>query len=401
MRKPSSSYCDSFEKIDRFLTRFQPLWRDKPFDFLELPWKEEFPTLCEWLNSQKLDTLAEWKQNSHCLAREIEQWIPELVETMESTSWPLSTKDKVYPDNHLSTGIPGRKWQQINAFTESLTAEGENWLEWCGGKGFLGRLITQRTNAKVTTLEWQQSLCDQGADYAKQHQLKMDFVQSDAFSADSQQWVKDCDHAVALHACGDLHVTLINHATTAKIPAVSISPCCYHLIQAKVYQPLSEPARGSQLVLSKDDLKLPLQETVTAGNTVRNKRFIEVSFRLGFDLLQRSLLNTDTYLAVPSIKKSLLNEGFEAFCLWAATEKGLSLPENTDFQSFLSKGEKRFYVVEQMETVRTVFRRLLESWLVLDRAMYLQQMGYHVEIGEFCHRSLTPRNILIQARLYP
>jgi hypothetical protein len=44
-----------------------------------------------------------------------------------------------------------------------------------------------------------------------------------------------------------------------------------------------------------------------------------------------------------------------------------------------------------------VFRRAIEVWLVLDRALYLQQQGYHVSVTTFCEKQLTPRNILILA----
>ena len=37
--------------------------------------------------------------------------------------------------------------------------------------------------------------------------------------------------------------------------------------------------------------------------------------------------------------------------------------------------------------------------LLLDRALYLQEQGYHVRLGTFCPHSLTPRNLLISARL--
>ena len=50
-----------------------------------------------------------------------------------------------------------------------------------------------------------------------------------------------------------------------------------------------------------------------------------------------------------------------------------------------------------MELVRHLFRRPLELWLVLDRALFLQEQGYRVELREFCPRHLTPRNILIHA----
>ena len=65
--------------------------------------------------------------------------------------------------------------------------------------------------------------------------------------------------------------------------------------------------------------------------------------------------------------------------------------------SFERAGAARLPVVARMELVRHLFRRPLELWLVLDRALFLQEQGYRVELSEFCPRHLTPRNILIHA----
>ncbi|KKD62055.1 SAM-dependent methyltransferase [Grimontia sp. AD028] len=390
--------AERFTQLDRLLSSYTSFWQGVPFDCLDLPWRESHPELCEWLDTQSLDELESWKADPAALSKVLSKWLPD-AETLVGLSAVATPKSNDVPcDAHWSTGVPGRKWSQISTFTSAVIGgEGERWLEWCAGKGYLGRILAVTKNAKVTSLEWQQALCEDGQAYADKHKLPMQFVQGDAFAKESRQLVESCDHAVALHACGDLHVTLLRHAVEAKPTSVSVSPCCYHLIQSKQYQPLSSLAKASELSLSKHDLKLPLQETVTAGQTVRNKRFIEVSFRLGFDALQRRLSKTEKYLPVPNVQKSLLNEGFEAFCCWAAEQKGITLPKDVQFDDFLKIGESRFHTVEKMETVRTLFRRPLEIWLVLDRALYMTENGYHTDISTFCSRELTPRNLLIHA----
>ncbi|MNY82370.1 hypothetical protein D3C86_2244270 [compost metagenome] len=47
--------------------------------------------------------------------------------------------------------------------------------------------------------------------------------------------------------------------------------------------------------------------------------------------------------------------------------------------------------------MRGLFRRPLEVWLLLDRALYLQEQGYAVRLGTFCDYRLTPRNLLLLA----
>ena len=73
------------------------------------------------------------------------------------------------------------------------------------------------------------------------------------------------------------------------LAAISLSPCCYHRIRSEHYQPLSTAGRASVLRLGSPELRLPLQETVTAGQRIRRLRDREQIWRLGFDLLQRSV----------------------------------------------------------------------------------------------------------------
>ena len=53
--------------------------------------------------------------------------------------------------------------------------------------------------------------------------------------------------------------------------------------------------------------------------------------------------------------------------------------------------------MRNLELVRGLFRRPLEVWLLLDRALYLQEQGWKVQLGTFCAYHLTPRNALLLA----
>ncbi|MNF11686.1 hypothetical protein D3C80_2129510 [compost metagenome] len=53
--------------------------------------------------------------------------------------------------------------------------------------------------------------------------------------------------------------------------------------------------------------------------------------------------------------------------------------------------------MRNLELPRSLFRRPLELWLLLDRALFLEEQGYQVMLGSFCQAQLTPRNILLLA----
>ncbi|WEM41453.1 methyltransferase [Photobacterium sp. DA100] len=392
-------HAPRFSQLDRLLTDTREWWQFMPFSTSQPEWEQRHPALTQWLLGLDDQQLALFRQDAGLLADALSRWIPQaaamhLLASLEA----LPQVERTTPRG-LDAGIPGRKWQQLQAFNGVLPALSLPWLEWCAGKGFLGRVLAATHNTAVTSLEWQQALCESGDAAARKLGLPMTFVHGDAFSPQSGQYILSQQHAVALHACGDLHVSLLQRVAERRGQAVSVSPCCYHLIRDRAYQPMSMPAKQSALTLSKHDLRLPLQETVTAGNRVRNLRVVEVSFRLGFDSLQRSVTGQDDYLPVPNVQKALFNDGFEAFCRWAAGQKGLMLPENIDFAHWQHVGEQRFDWVERLELLRQLFRRPLEMWLVYDRACFMEEAGYTVTVGTFCDKPITPRNIMIHAEL--
>ncbi|WP_228290064.1 hypothetical protein [Marinobacter salsuginis] len=147
----------------------------------------------------------------------------------------------------------------------------------------------------------------------------------------------------------------------------------------------------------RNDLRLAVQETVTAPARVREQTRLISQWRLGFDGLQRFLRGQDEYLPVPSHPARLLSEGFPAFCRWAAAKKHFELPDRVEFDHWLAFGERRLAEVRRHELVRHLFRRPLELWMVLDYAVFLEEHGYQVRLGQFCDRSLTPRNLLLDA----
>lgn len=405
----TSTFIAQLKQLDRLLCASRPLWQNRSFECKQLPWAETFPALAKtvWqLADIELDEI------DACQSRLSELLLPSLRKDLlaKGNDWDLNlllpssltTATAIEPlldfDDmaHFSAHIKGRKWQQIAAFSAKIPESNLPVLEWCAGKGHLGRLIAKLNQRSVTSLEWQQNLCDAGQQFADKWQLPQHFICADAFDAQQQQLKKE-QLAVALHACGDLHVTLLKHAKQAGTKQLVISPCCYHLIKAKSYQPLSNAAKESELLLSRADLQLPLQQSTIASEKHKQYRLQEIAWRLAFDSLQREMRHVDEYLPVPAIKLSQLNGSFEAFCRWAATSKQVVLNEPIDWAHYQALGYERQRLTRRIDIVAHLFRAVLEKWLLLDRVCYLEESGYRVELSEFCANSVSPRNALISA----
>lgn len=387
-----------FTALDAFLTKHQALWKPRPFTHLRLPWEASYPELSAWLRGRSLDDA----ENAHNQPALLEA--PEPFASLAALSLDLSAVAELPPHaleaagHRLNVDVPGRKWQQIEAFASRLEfAEApKHWLDWCSGKGHLGRRLLQ-TGQQLTCLEYDPALVASGQALSQRHHLHALHVEQDVLAPGAASLLKVDHTPVALHACGDLHVRLMQLASATGCKQLAIAPCCYNRISVSEYQALSSAGMRSDLQLSLEDLSLPMNETVTAGARVRRQRDTSMARRLGFDLLQRQLRGVDEYLPTPSLPSAWLDRSFADYCHHLAALKELSTIGAHDWPALEATGWQRLAKVRNLELLRGLFRRPLELWLVLDRALFLSEQGYAVRLGTFCETPLTPRNFLILA----
>lgn len=389
-----NNWSKEFDQLDTLLFNTRQYWQISPFSCLELPWKSN-PQLQNSLLSLTSDTLEQLDNSDKALRLFIEPLISTKLDIINDL--PIRKAAIEPTQSYFKAGIKGRKWSQIERFESLLPIKDQPVVEWCSGKGHLGRLISLHRKNSVTSLEWQKDLCHQGTSLAAKYNIDQNFIEADAFSPEVINILKPSQHVVALHACGDLHAILLKHSAKKQVSGLSIAPCCYHLTRSTYYQPLSIAAKRSNLHLSHQDLNLSMQQTVVAKKRNRGYRTTEVAWRLGFDLLQRHLRASNEYLTLPSIKQSLLTGTFENFCHWACDIKKLTLTADISFDDYEQQGYQRQSTNKRIELVTHAFRQLIERWLLLDRVIFMEEQGYNVSLFNFCESTTTPRNAMIQA----
>ncbi|WP_268799088.1 methyltransferase [Pseudomonas huanghezhanensis] len=387
-----------FEALDRYLLDHQTLWRPKPFTHLQLPWESLHPELAAWLRSRTLDEA----EAAHNHPERLDAPAPFVQIARQSSALSalgnLPVTDLPSVSSRMAVDVPGRKWQQIEAFASALVFKQtpEHWLDWCAGKGHLGRRLAYNGQT-LTCLEFNPQLVEAGRTLSARLHICAEHIEQDVMAPDASSQLRARHTPVALHACGDLHVQLMRLASDADCQQMAIAPCCYNRITADSYQAMSTQGQASALRLSIDDLGLPLSETVTAGARVRRQRDVSMARRLAFDVLQRELRGTDQYLPTPSLPVAWLEKPFAEYIQDLAAMKDVALTGERNWQSLEALGWQRLAAVRNLELVRNLFRRPLELWLVLDRALYLCERGYNVRIGTFCDSPTTPRNVMILA----
>lgn len=387
-----------FQALDAFLVRHQALWRPKPFTQLQLPWEAELPELAAWLRGRTLEQAEAshgepWQLDAPAPFRELATQSSRLAALGELPAAELPRRP-----SRFAVDVPGRKLGQIQAFASRLrfARRPRHWLDWCAGKGHLGRWLSYE-DQRLTCLEYDPALVAAGTELSRRLGLDAAHRQQDVLAADCGEHLLAEHTPVALHACGDLHVRLLQLASARGCRQLAVAPCCYNRIAAAHYRPLSTAASNSVLQLSRDDLGLPLSETVTAGASERRQRDRSMAWRLAFDLLQRQLRDSDQYLPTPSLSGDWFAKPFAAFCHDLAALRDVPPPGEQDWLALEARGWQRLAEVRNLELLRNLFRRPLELWLLLDRALYLQEQGFSVQLGSFCAYQLSPRNLLLLA----
>jgi hypothetical protein len=388
-----------FTALDAFLIEHQALWKPRPFTHLSLAWEASYPELALWLRGRSLGEA----ESAHNQPAELVD-APEPFASLAALSAELSAIGELpghalgAAGHRLNVDVPGRKWQQIEAFASCLAfaSQPTHWLDWCSGKGHLGRRLLG-SGQQLTCVEYDPLLVASGQALSQRHHLHALHVEQDVMAANASTVLNASHTPVALHACGDLHVRLMQLASAAGCQQMAIAPCCYNRIERSEYRPLSSPGSRSLLQLSLEDLALPMSETVTAGARVRRQRDTSMARRLAFDLLQRQVRGVDEYLPTPSLPSAWLEKPFADYCRDLAALKELSTIGSPDWSALEAAGWQRLSEVRNLELLRGLFRRPLELWLTLDRALFLAEQGYVVRLGTFCSTPLTPRNLLLLA----
>lgn len=318
------------------------------------------------------------------------------------TTVPLATGHETVKRTALRA-VRHRKSVQVGALVSLsgplMTHYGvDDVIDWCSGKGHLGRSITLAHHSRLTLVERDEVLCLEGRRLAQDNGLECTVLCEDVLGSDLSARLPSRGLMVGLHACGALGEALLTTSVRTSQSCVLYAPCCFHRGYPEApYRPMSAFGRGLSLTLTRSALRLPTLDEAVASPSKRARRLREQTWRLAVDLLIREATGEEVYTPLGPAPKSWLAGSFEAFAAQITARSNLPLPSSWSPEEALSAGAVRAKDARALGAARSVFRRPLELWLVLDRALYLSEQGYQVAVRQFCDRSVSPRNLVILA----
>lgn len=395
-----------FAALSALLTGYRAVWEPRPFASARPAWAVAHPEVARWLLSLDDAAVARLDEGPAGALRgapaTLRAWA-EAASALVAVPMARGSRPARLEDPRLQWRIPGRKWRQIEAFAAALGDDDGRApiVDWCAGKGHLGRTLAAARGVPVTLVEHDAALGREALELAATAGVDAAFSPVDAHGPGARAALGPETVAVALHACGGLLASLLRAAVDARVPRVHAAPCCYHRahVDGRGTTPLSAAGRAAGLTLTHSALRLATTDEVVAPGRLRRGRRRENAWRLGLDELLREASGVDAYTPLGTLPPELMKLSFRAFCEEAAALRGLALPAAWDAARAERMGFLRAQEARALGVVRGLFRGPLELWLALDRAFFLVEAGYLVRVERFCARAVTPRNLLISASI--
>jgi hypothetical protein len=401
-----------FQEIAEFLQPYQRIWENEIMLLYPKP-LESFPN--DWISD-----LAQFKNQEDVIKlsrKEVKGFVtnPSLIEfyqRLEELS-QVPTLDKLAPfpeqKNSFLHMIPKKQHEIknlapfVNHFYQKHGIK--NIIDIGGGVGHLAQTLTSHYQLKTTTLDMDPVLQETGRVRFKRNDVSYINVKVDAENESFRSILEPDSLTLGLHTCGPLAVHQIKGSSSSQIKGLINFGCCYEKLLpypesqniSKLSKTLSHP-----LVFNRFALTL-----ATRAHRKMNDKDYELKLKVKYYRYAIHFLFHDEYgieslTSLGNSHPSLYDESFASYALKQFETIKIPLKHSTKELDQYYSSEKLQTLIWNMlsaDLIRNAFGRVMELYILLDRAIYLEETGYSVQLLEFFEEPLSPRNLGIVASL--
>lgn len=397
-------------QIRDFLKPYQEMWQNEimlmypePLKGYPMEWIEELRSI-----KDKNDIIKLEKKEVEGLVKE-----PTLLEFYTRIQ-ELTTLDAapVYPqlkeDAHTWTFMTVKKQHEIkrvvphvHAVAQKLNIPGI--IDIGGGIGLLAQSLHNHFSLKVTSIDMNPTLQETGKKRYGKEKVEYKNLKVEP-NSEFSNLLSTKTMTVGLHTCGRLALDIIRESSNKKVPALINFGCCYHnLFQAEDLQNISSFAQEhGKLWMDKFALTLSCR----AHNKMPEKEYdlkLKVKFyRYAIHILLHDHYGLKELVTLGNSSPRLYDEPFGHYALEQLQRIKLTSKHTLEeLNAFFHNPELQILIERMLMAglIRNALGRVLELYLLLDRAIYLEERGYKVRLEEFFDEELSPRNIGITAEL--
>ncbi len=323
----------------------------------------------------------------------------------------------VTPQNSLTTlpprayvGMKEKKRHEIDNLRSSIVQIcNENSLNGVidigGGVGHLPRILAQHHGIESLSIDQDKTLQQQGVSRSNKYPVssnaaKISFINATLNKVERVPIPSGLDNLllVGLHTCGPLANILLSEAIkNSAIKAVLNFGCCYLKLDGVSDINISQLAKKTGPInLSKYALTLATRSHASLTTTEFNDTKRVKDYRYSFHLLLNQKLGINDFLATDNVSMKIYAGSFEDYAISMLNR--LNITSNLtkkELQDFYLFPETKKIVSELFiaSIIRWQFGKIIELYILLDRALYLKENGFLVTLYKYFEGRISPRNI--------
>lgn len=278
-----------------------------------------------------------------------------------------------------------------------------------GGVGHLSRVMAHYHNIECISLDINSEFQEIGKKRIEKYPApkphkNVTFINHDFTNKLAPQITKEIftknSFSLGLHTCGPLALRHMEVASENGTKGLINFGCCYYKMTPETDLNLSSYAKKSGLALSVYSLSLASRGHSSMDyESFLLKRRVK-DYRYAIHLLMVNKLGQKTLQSVGEANEKEYWGSFSDYALKRIDS--LKIKHNlsaSDVDDFYNDPELQNYLdyLYMCNIIRWQYGRALELYLLLDRAMWLEEKGLNTELLEFFDPQLSPRNIALIA----
>jgi hypothetical protein len=299
----------------------------------------------------------------------------------------------------LRSGETPRKRAQIDAFgvlVQSVATRVTRVVDVGSGHGHLTRAIAERMEHPVIGLERDAVLA--GRARAMSNGRGPSFVVTDVLRDGLTPLPGDC--FVGLHACGELGDAMVTTVAGAPGTSLALVGCCLQKRRQLSRRPLCPiPGMGEQLELSRRLLGLSNLTARDEGvEASRSENLAARERRLALHrLLTQRWGPIRLGAEIDGLNRRIAQRGLSFLVARAFAHRGAPAPSAAAIDEAARWAREAHARARRLSLPRTLLARVLEVYVLLDRAMLLERGGFVVRVGTAFPADVSARNLALVA----
>ncbi len=405
-------YRKRLQEIAEFLQPYQKIWQNEimltyPTPTIHFPqdWVAELSNIKETSDVLRLE-----KKDVDGLIH-----LPELKEfyrrIKQLSVLPALPELPPMPENSFTFlyVIPKKQYEIrrlapfVNQFSQEHQVEAI--IDIGGGIGILAQTLSNQYNLKVISLDMDPVLQETGR---KRHEkncrhpdnkVNYQLVKVEESEPKFRALLKPNLMTLGLHACGKLSLDQIFASSKNEVKNIINFGCCYYkLSQYEGTQNISSFAQSLPSKVEQSPYALTL---ATRGHHKIDVEDYLYKVKVKYYRYAMHFLLFDEYqlpdvLTLGNTHHRLYEESFGTYALEQLKRINVT-PKHTkeELDQYFAQSERQNLIWEMLAAglIRNALGRLLEIYLLMDRAIYLEEQGYKSELMEFFDEQKSPRNV--------